>query len=152
MKYTIWMLLAGLMLAFAPAYAALVPGDACTTSGQVANSVNAGGAQNVLWCNGTTWQSASIVVGNSVATCDATTKGTLKYDGNNAWSYCNGTAFVPFNAAAGTAKIVYAASPYRLNPTAGTCTPPSCPAGYTSQGCQWRSEERRVRERVSSPV
>lgn len=138
MRYAMCLLLTGLMMWSMAAFAAApVAGDACTTSGQVANSVNAGGALSVLWCNGSTWQNASVMVGNTVATCDATTKGAIKYDGTNAWTYCNGASFVPFNAAAGTARIVYNQSGIATNPGASSCTPPSCASGFTSQGCQW---------------
>ena len=142
MKYVMCLLLAGMMLWFAPAYAAApAPGDACTVSGQVANDVNSGGAQNVLWCNGTTWQSASIIVGNTVATCDATTKGAIKYDGATTWTYCNGTSFVPFNTAAGTAVTKFQSSNNTQEPALASCTAPACDAGYTNLGCQWGQGE-----------
>ncbi len=127
-----------LVICHGSAFAATpVAGDVCLTSGEVSSSINTGGGQNTLWCNGTTWQVASVIVGDSVATCDATTKGTLKYDGTSTWSFCNGTGFVPLNTVGGVYKTVVSLGVIRTNTTASTCTAPACAAGYTSKGCQW---------------
>lgn len=116
---------------------AAVAGDACITSGQVASSTNVGGAQSLLWCNGSAWQNANLIIGDTVSTCDATNRGALKYDGVSTWTFCNGTNFVPFNTVGGTYKTVFTLGTLRTNTTASTCTAAACAAGYTSKGCQW---------------
>ncbi len=115
-------------------------GGACTTAGQTANNPDANGTMNILWCNGTTWQNASIKVGKTVPVCDSTSEGTISYDSlGKAFTFCNGSNFVPFNSAAGTAIIKTSLSSAAFYPTASSCSAPSCGAGYTSQGCTFGS-------------
>lgn len=128
-----------MMLAVAPAMAAPpVAGGACDTSGQISTVADAAGTMNTLWCNGATWQNTSVKVGKTVSTCDAASEGTISYDTTGkAFTFCNGSSFVPFNSAAGTAVIKASMSAASFYPTPASCTAPACDSGYTSQGCTY---------------
>lgn len=143
-KYISFLLLFAAMFLFSASYtmANSSPslGGSCSENGQVALHPNPAGILYMLWCNGTTWQSASIHVGQAAAgagSCSNATKGALSYDSTaNSWSFCNGSSYVPFESAGGTAKMKVVASNAVLFPGSASCTAPACDSGYVSKGCQ----------------
>lgn len=117
-----------------------VLGGSCSENGQVALNPHTSGTLYMLWCDGAVWQSARIHVGSGpggTSGCSSTTEGTLSYDstGKN-WTFCNGSNFVPFESAAGTAKVKVSSATGVLYPVNTSCNAPACDNGFVSKGCQ----------------
>lgn len=78
------------------------PGDSCAglPAGATAISADAdqNGAEVVLICNGTTWQTQGVKVPYDSATCDQTKNGTIRYisGGDPPWEFCDGSAWANF--------------------------------------------------------
>lgn len=96
------------------AFAQVQPGDACSVTDattQVGGPDNPGGGYSLV-CDGSNWKTVSewrtstgnslFQVGYDTGACLATKVGRLRYDSaGDAWEYCNGSAWLPFEHAAG---------------------------------------------------
>lgn len=84
-----------ILLLLAPSLAvaqSISPGSACSTSGDTAMSSGSNSNIGLLYCNGSTWVSSSVVATGSVTTCDSTTAGTFKLNGSTL-QFCNGSSW-----------------------------------------------------------
>lgn len=101
-------------LANAPAQAQIVPGDACSVSGQVAKvaGTDVSGGIYVLVCNGSTWKAVKQIgttgaknfqVNSDSGSCTADKQGRIRYtSASDLWEYCTGSAWSAFDSASGS--------------------------------------------------
>lgn len=96
-----------LLLSASPTLAQLVgsdtaPGDSCAgiPSGATRMSADAdgNGAETLLVCDGTNWQTVGTKVSNDSAACTAAKEGTIRYvsGGDPPWEFCDGSAWENF--------------------------------------------------------